>query len=396
MYTIFSSHFFNTHTSNAHRSRLASWRKQYPRLTQAFALHGQVQQLQGKEYLKCEIGANQLQKRHLKNLRRLEMIGVCREHSLYPISCTITNKSEPYHIAIGLTLVCCIIAGLPAVILFAKRADDKESDGDWTPWLIPTYIGFLPLVLCLLVFLCGLFSSNSYWGRELQTMRCFDFTCIFIFQWLGRAAMIICFVCVTWFARNLSAIGDDDEDAPKSYNDAFKPLFFAEASLLVPFLVGLIADWSTDSFFRLSMPFRYFIKEADDEDDAISTSRFCTWLGAMWIINLLYFSIQLSIKLDDDDSSTWDEVFVPIWIGYSCHFLAVLSSLFCSKSEGPAIVSLISAVLSVYGFVSVILIQVKLVHDNMSWLETMIPMIIFFSLICCIVFLSVVLSHLSS
>jgi hypothetical protein len=197
--------------------RLAVWRKQHCRLETSFCLRGQVTRLEGREYLKIEHAAYQAQKREKSNQEYLDKKQKCRAYALYPHGPeTFTDEIPDYYSKIfGIVTACCIAAGLPAIILVAKRADDKNKEGDWSDNLIPSYF-ILAFVLLIILCLFRLFCSNPYTGN-LRSMRWSDFTVVFLLQWFGRVTMVYCFINLILFASNLSLIGDGDENSPATY-----------------------------------------------------------------------------------------------------------------------------------------------------------------------------------
>ena len=127
-----------------------------------------------------------------------------------------------------------------------------------------------------------------------------------------RITSIMCCVGLIWFATNLSTIDEGD-----SYKEAFKPLWFAEASLG---LMGLaiwigIALFKCDSeqFLDQSQPFHGANFGSDDSE----MMNLFIGLAQIWVVCLSVSSVLLPYKLDDDDSFSWNEIFAPVrW--YSC------------------------------------------------------------------------------
>ena len=121
-----------------------------------------------------------------------------------------------------------------------------------------------------------------------------------------RITSIMCCVGLIWFATNLSTIDEGD-----SYKEAFKPLWFAEASLG---LMGLaiwigIALFKCDSeqFIDQSQPFHDANFGSDDSD----MLNLFIGLAQIWVVCLSVSSVLLPYKLDDDDSFSWNEIFAP-------------------------------------------------------------------------------------
>ena len=293
--------------------------------------------------------------------------------------------------------VCFGLAALPMYVLLAQRADDKESNDDWTPFLVPTYV-MLAWILSAIVLCCCL--SSSKWRYEsdipnLRTMPGTDFIAHFIVQWSSRVVMVICFVCLILFAMNLSAIGDGDDDAPASYKEAFRPLWLAEISLgylCVAFVIGFLfllmngpSGYDTFSrarlrFLRKMQPFRD-IEVSDSEDIFVS---FMLVLALIWIICLSVTSVLLPYKLDDDDSYSWENVLTPVWIAYVLQFAIFVLCVKVSDNSDSSLMIYFLMLLNLPTFVTVILLHIKLAKGGLSWLEVFIPLIIQHSLSICV------------
>ena len=111
-------------------------------------------------------------------------------------------------------------------------------------------------------------------------------------------------------------------------------------------------------------------------------------VGMIWTVCVTFSSLMLPHKLDDDvDSLTWDAVFLPIWAGYFLHCLSIYPAM--NSGGALAVVSVCTVGVSIYQFVTMILIHVKLTHGGLSWTEAFIPMIIFFSLLSSVLILQI-------
>ena len=142
---------------------------------------------------------------------------------------------------------------------------------------------------------------------NLGTISGREFLSHCITSYTFRITSIMCCVGLIWFAINLSTFDDGD-----SYKEAFKPLWFAEASLGLMGLAILIgiALFQCDEvdFFSKSQPFFDLDFGGDDSE----MMKIFLLLGAIWVVCLSVSSVLLPHKLDDDDSFSWNEIFAPV------------------------------------------------------------------------------------
>ena len=284
--------------------------------------------------------------------------------------------------------LCFTIVALPMYILLAKSLDDRDSTRSLY-YEIPSYITlgfFLSVIMTCCCFSSSHFHTvsgapifNSF--REMSTR---DFLSHCVVQYGCRIASIIYFVCLIWFARNLSLMDEGD-----SYKEAFKPLWVAETSLGlvgVPILIGIaLYESSLTKFIQLQQPFR----SLQIVQDEVFATIIYILIGAIWVVCLSVSSVLLPCKLDDDDSFTWNQIFSPIWVAYGTQFL-----LFCvifvrtraRNAHNDNITMLASiALLNLPTFLTMLLMHVKLENGGMSWMDVFIPMIIQHSLFVCVI-----------
>ena len=115
----------------------------------------------------------------------------------------------------------------------------------------------------------------------------------------------MCCVGLIWFATNLSTIDEGD-----SYKEAFKPLWFAEG--LIGSYGSRNLDWNclfkcdSEQFIDQSQPF-----DANFGSDDSEMMNLFIGLAQIWVVCLSVVAC-FSMKLDDDDSFSGNEIFAPV------------------------------------------------------------------------------------